>query len=185
MSRRKELTEALATEEARLAAIERQREEARVRIDALRTEVASLTPDSRPTSQPQVADGAPTPMTASEKIALHRRLFRGRDDLFARRWANARTGRTGYAPACANEWVRGVCRKPRVRCGECPDQAFLPISDDVTRDHLLGEHVIGAYPLLKDDTCWFLAADFDKESWRDDVSAFVQTCRQHDLSPAV
>ena len=52
-------------------------------------------------------------------------------------------------------------------------------------DHLQGRHVVGIYPLLTDDTCWFLAADFDKTSWADDVAAFVETCRRADLPAAV
>ena len=68
----------------------------------------------------------------------------------------------GCAPTCANEWKPGVCEKPKVKCGECPHQAFIPVDDQVVLDHLRGRHVIGAYPMLEDDTCWFLAADFDE-----------------------
>ena len=71
----------------------------------------------------------------------------------------------------------GVCEKPRVKCGECSNQAFIPVSTDVILGHLQGRHVIGVYPMLKDETCWFLAADFDKESWQGDVLAFTETCR--------
>ena len=81
----------------------------------------------------------------------------------------------GYAPACANEWVQGVCEKPRVKCGECPHQAFLTVADQVIVDHLQGRHVIGVYAMLEAETCWFLAVDFDKQSWREDVGAFVET----------
>src|SRR5512134_1483927 len=119
------------------------------------------------------------------KIALFRSLFRGRDDVYPRRFESRKTGGSGYAPACANEWVRGVCEKPRIKCSECPNQAFIPVSDDVVLDHLRGRHVIGVYPLLRDETCWFLAADFDGESWADDVSAFVETCRRVGLAAAV
>ena len=129
--------------------------------------------------------GDAAPVTSAEKLALFRSLFRGREDIYPRFWSNARTGRKGYAPACANEWVRGVCEKPRVKCGECPNQAFLPVEDQVILDHLQGRHVVGIYPLLTDDTCWFLAADFDKTSWADDVAALVETCRRADLPAAV
>jgi hypothetical protein len=124
-------------------------------------------------------------MTAADKVALFRSLFRGRDDLFARLWINPRSGSKGYAPACGNEWVRGVCEKPRVRCGECPNQAFLPITDRVVLDHLQGHHVIGVYPLLSEETCWFLAVDFDKHCWLEDVAAFAETCRGFGLPVAV
>jgi TOTE conflict system, Archaeo-Eukaryotic Primase domain len=72
-----------------------------------------------------------------------------------------------------------------VRCGECPNHAFLPVEDQVILDHLQGRHVVGVYPLLTDETCWFRAADFDKTSWADDVAAFVETCRLAGLPAAV
>ena len=73
-----------------------------------------------------------------EKITLFRSLFRGRDDVYPRRFESRKTGRSGYAPACANEWVRGVCEKPRIKCAECPNPRFLPVNDDVIRWHLSG-----------------------------------------------
>ena len=81
--------------------------------------------------------------------------------------------------------MRGVCEKPRVKCSECPNQAFVPMSDQAVLDHLQGRHVIGVYPLREDDTCWFLAADFDEESWVDDVAAFVETARTVGLPAGV
>jgi hypothetical protein len=105
-------------------------------------------------------------------------LFRGRADVYPTRWRNSRKGTSGYSPACGNEWIPEVCDKPRIKCGECPNQAFLPVTDRVVLDHLRGRIVAGVYPLLEDDTCWFLAIDFDKGSWENDVSALVETCRQ-------
>ena len=72
-----------------------------------------------------------------------------------------------------------------MKCGECPNQAFLPVEDKIILDHLQGRHVMGVYPLLTNETCWFLAADFDKASWTDDVAAFTETCRAHGLPAAV
>ena len=92
-------------------------------------------------------------------------------------WLSTKTGRKGYSPACRNEWVRGICEKPRIKYSDCRNQAFLPLNDQTVLHHLQGRHTIGIYPLLKDETCWFLAADFDKESWAEDVAAFVDTCR--------
>jgi hypothetical protein len=98
---------------------------------------------------------------------------------------NRKTGRSGYAPACGNEWVKGICGKPQVKCGLCPHQAFIPVSDEIIEKHLRGgdnlrpaaaDFVAGVYPLLPDETCWFLAADFDKESWAADASAMLDTC---------
>jgi superfamily II DNA or RNA helicase/very-short-patch-repair endonuclease len=120
--------------------------------------------------------------TVEAKIALFRSLFRGRVDVYPRRFENRKTGRSGYAPACANEWVRGVCEKPRIKCAECPHRRFLPVTDDVIRWHLSGRDaagqpfVAGVYPLLQDETCWFLAVDFDKAEWQDDARAFLETC---------
>src|SRR5438309_5288994 len=76
--------------------------------------------------------------TSQAKIALFRSLFRGRDDVYARRFESRKTGKSGYAPACANEWVRGICEKPRIRCAECAHRRFLAVTDDVIRSHLSG-----------------------------------------------
>lgn len=125
------------------------------------------------------------------KIALFRSLFRGREDVYPRRFESRKTGRSGYAPACANEWARDLCDKRSVKCAECPNRRFLSVTDDVIRWHLSGrddsgrDFVMGVYPMLQDETCFFLAADFDKESWQKDVSAFLETCRQTGLPVAL
>jgi superfamily II DNA or RNA helicase/very-short-patch-repair endonuclease len=129
--------------------------------------------------------------SSEAKIALFRSLFRGRDDVYPRRFESRKTGRSGYAPACANEWVRGVCEKPRVKCAECPNRRFLPVTDDVIRWHLSGcdpegqPFVAGVYPLLQDETCFFLAVDFDKAGWREDAAAFLETCCDLNLPVAL
>ena len=125
------------------------------------------------------------------KIAFFRSLFRGRDDVYPRRFESRRTGKAGYAPACANEWVRGICEKPRIKCGECPNRRFLALTDDVVRWHLSGHNddgepfVAGVYPMLLDETCFFLAVDFDKTGWREDATAFLDTCRRLNLPAAL
>ena len=131
---------------------------------------------------------SPTP----KKIALFRSLFRGREDVLPRRWENPKTGKAGYSPVCRNEWVRGVCGKPQVKCGECPNQAFVPFSDDILRSHLTGraagnsaDFTAVIYPMLPDETCWFLAADFDKKSWRQDVAAFRDAARAKGVPVAI
>src|SRR5437762_3841637 len=129
--------------------------------------------------------------TADAKIRLFRSLFRGRDDVYPRRFESRKTGKSGYAPACGNEWIRGICEKPRIRCADCSHQRFLPVTDDVIRWHLSGHDdsgepfVAGVYPMLLDETCFFLAADFDKRGWREDAAAFLETCRRLDLSAAI
>ncbi len=179
-----ELREAIAREEARVARLEDERRLAQGRLDALRNELAALGARASGRLLPAIPEPA-RPETSAEKVTLFRQLFRGRDDLYPKLWTNATTGRKGYAPACANEWVRGICEKPRVKCGECPNQAFLAVTDQVVRDHLQGRHVVGVYPLLTDETCWLLAADFDKRSWADDVLAFGETCRMIGAPAAV
>lgn len=118
------------------------------------------------------------------KIGLFRALFRGREDVFARRFESRRTGRSGYAPACANEWVRGICEKPRIKCAACAHRQFIPVSDAVVRAHLLGQDrerrpfVMGVYPMLADESCFFLAVDLDKEGWREDAGALLESCSE-------
>ena len=120
----------------------------------------------------------PSKLSTAEKVALFRRLFRGRTDVYPVRWEGKTSGKSGYAPACANEWRAGVCEKPRIKCGDCSNRLLIPMSDAVIYDHLAGKHVVGVYPLLEDDTCYFLAADFDEADWRDDARAFMQTCEE-------
>jgi hypothetical protein len=118
----------------------------------------------------------PSRLSTGEKVTLFRRLFRGRTDVFPTRWESKTTGKSGYTPACANEWRAGVCEKPRIKCSDCPNRSLIPLSDAVIYGHLAGEHTVGVYPLLEDDSCYFLAVDFDEAEWRDDARAFVQSC---------
>ena len=117
---------------------------------------------------------------ASEKIELFQQLFCGREDVYPLRWEN-RQGKSGYSPACANEWDRVLCGKPRVKCAQCKNRQFLPLTGEVIHDHLSGKHTIGVYPILKDESCWFLVADFDKSNWQLDASAFLDCCEVLDV----
>ena len=105
--------------------------------------------------------------------------------------SNPRSGRSGYAPACANEWAPRICDKPRVKCRECPNQAFIPVTPEVIARHLRGrgadgrDFTIGVYPMLADETCWFLAIDFDKQTWHRDVAVFLATCRALGVAAAL
>jgi len=105
----------------------------------------------------------------AEKVALFRSLFRGRDDVYAKRW-DSRDGRSGYSPACANEWNPQLCHKP---CSRCKNSLYKPVSDQAVIHHLSAKPTMGVYPLLFDEMCWFLAVDFDGESWQDDSLAFL------------
>jgi superfamily II DNA or RNA helicase/very-short-patch-repair endonuclease len=121
----------------------------------------------------------------NEKIALFRQLFRGREDVYPQRFESRKTGRAGYSPACGNEWVKALCGKPRIKCSACSCQAWLPVTDDVVRRHLAGEIVLGVYPMRRDETCFFLAADFDGEHWRTDAVAFRETCHRSGVPAAL
>jgi len=125
-----------------------------------------------------VQEPEPSRLSTTEKVALFRRLFRGRTDVYPIRWESKTTGKSGYAPACAHEWRAGVCEKPRIKCGDCTNRLLIPLSDAVIYNHLVGEHTIGVYPLLEDDTCHLLAVDFDEADWRDDARAFMQSCEE-------
>ncbi|MBI2859479.1 MAG: restriction endonuclease subunit R, partial [Chloroflexi bacterium] len=121
----------------------------------------------------------------AEKMKLYRSLFHGRDDEFAKAWWSQKTQRVGYSPVCKHQWDPALCDKPRVKCVDCPNRDFNPMADEVIQDHLEGKHTIGIYPLLPDETCHLLAIDFDKQSWMDDVGAFLETCRQMGIPAAL
>lgn len=186
MTDKARILEAISRERALLAELDRQREEALGRLLSLQADLKSLH-ENDPKDINQHQENRTT-ISSVEKVALFRNLFHGREDVFPRLWINTKTGKKGYAPACNNDWMRGVCGKtlsPPVKCGSCPSQAFIPVSDQVILEHLKGRYVAGVYPLLPDDTCHFLAVDFDKNTWMEDVSAFRETCRIHDLPVAV
>ena len=121
--------------------------------------------------------------SGDEKIQIFRNLFRGREEVYAVRWIG-KTGRSGYSPACANEWNKEFCVKPKLRCSECSNKKYLPLTDTVLYNHLSGKQTIGIYPLLPDETCYFLAVDFDKTTWKNDVEMFMTVCKEMDI-PAV
>ena len=114
-------------------------------------------------------------LNASQKIDVFMKLFRGRQDIYANRWQN-KQGRNGYSVSCHNEWQQGKCNKPKIKCTECAHQAFMILDQQACYDHLAGKHTLGLYPLLEDNRCWLLAADFDKSDWKEAVSAFRKAC---------
>lgn len=125
-------------------------------------------------------------LSLEEKVALFRNLFQGREDVFARRWFNPTTGKSGYQPVCAREWNREYCDKKKFKCAECPNREFQPLGYDDIYRHLEGKDpngrdVIGVYAILPDNTCQFLCCDFDDKScehgYQKDVMAYVGVCR--------
>lgn len=122
--------------------------------------------------------------STADKIKIYRSLFRGRENIYAKRW-ESKNGRAGYSPACANEWNRHFCQKPKIKCAECNNRKLLPITDQLIYDHLKGDNFIGIYPLLEDETCYFLAIDFDKDYWKEDTKAFTLICQETNIPYAI
>ena len=147
---------------------------------------------------PQLAPESPTPTKTAEtaapvdkeerarkRITLFRSLFRGREDVYARRWEN-QDGRHGYMPAVVKDWRAINNSRPEDRKKvDQKTRRFLPLTDAVIESHLLGKETVGIYPLLPDETCWFLAADFDKKTWEYDSLAFLETCRELNVPAAL
>jgi hypothetical protein len=180
--------------ETEIASIWARLEELGAERDALTARLERLASQPGPDANFKSDASVTVASTAAEKITLFRRLFAGRSEVFPVRWENRNTGKSGYAPACANEWVRGVCGKPQVKCGECPNQAFIPLSDNVIASHLRGtdpgrssnaDFVAGVYPVRVDETCWFLAVDFDGDDWSVDALAYIETCRLSSVPAAL
>lgn len=135
----------------------------------------------RETYSPETVNKYSSP---SEKIKLYSNLFKGREDIYAARW-ESKNGKVGYSPVCTNEWRKGICEKPKVKCSECDSRVFRKFDDRIIGEHLSGSVIIGIYPLLKDETCNFLAVDFDKQNWNEDVKAFIETCREKNIPAAI
>lgn len=176
---------------ARLTALERERAEILAEINTLRSLRSEEAAAIKAVPSAKAGDPIDRNSTIEKKIALFRRLFRGRTDVFPIRWENRTTGRSGYVPACTNEWQRGICEKPKVKCSACPNQAFQAVDEVPIERHLRGTDtngapfVMGVYPMLADNTCSFLAADFDEGEWRRDVFAFRETCERHKIPVAI
>lgn len=119
-----------------------------------------------------------------ERIRIYKKLFKGREDVFSIRW-ESKSGKSGYTPACTNEWHPTLCKKPSIKCADCQHRKFIPLTDKVIYDHLTGKHTIGLYPLLQNETCCFLAVDFDKKNWKNDVLAFMETCKEMNIPASI
>lgn len=126
-------------------------------------------------------------LSIDERIRLFQSLFKGREDVFARRWFSKTTGKSGYQPVCINEWKQGICDKKKYRCVICPNRNFAPLTTQDMYRHLEGKDeyccdVVGLYAIMQDNNCAFLCADFDdkncKYGYKDDVLAYVGVCRE-------
>lgn len=132
----------------------------------------------------------PIKLSLDEKVALFRSFFKGREDVFARRWFSKTTEKGGYQPVCINEWYRGACDKKRNKCTECPNRNFAPLTNQNIYRHLEGKDengcdVIGLYAITLDNKCSFLCADFDDKNcthgYKEDVLAFIAVCRDWEI----
>ena len=133
-------------------------------------------------------------LSIEERVAIFHSLFKGRGDVFARRWFSKTTGKSGYQPVCINEWRRGVCDKKKFKCADCPNRHFAPLTYQDLYRHLEGKDenccdVIGLYAIMPDNNCAFLCTDFDdkscKHGYKDDVLAFVGVCKEWNIPYAI
>jgi superfamily II DNA or RNA helicase len=183
------INEQIKAVERELAILDAKREALQDRIRQLKGFKQSIADEQLPFSQ-RYELIVTNESTQEQKIALFRSLFRGREDVYPRRFESKRSGKSGYQPVCRKEWIRPFCQKPKIKCGNCENRDFTPLSDDVIRNHLIGndpadryrrEFVIGLYPMLLDETCWLLAVDFDKETWKEDSMAYLDTCERFNV----
>jgi hypothetical protein len=130
-------SEEIAHIRRRLAELNEERVELERQLEALEQQLIS---DSRAEVERPAFVDAPVSNNSPSiaKVELFLRLFAGRPDVFPVRWENRKDGRAGYSPACSNEWAKGICGKPKVKCGECPHQAFIPPSEDIIERQLRG-----------------------------------------------
>jgi len=148
--------------------------------------IPQLAPENPPpTKTVETAPPVDKEERARKRIALFRSLFRGREDVYARRWEND-DGRHGYTPVVVKDWKAIHRSRPEERKKvDQKTRKFIPLTDAVVENHLLGKETVGVYPLLPDETCWFLAADFDKKTWEYDSLAFLETCQQLNVPAAL
>ena len=144
-------------------------------------------PPGDPVPQPTQHETEDPTERARRRIALFRSLFRGREDVFAVRWeSRIGDGKSGYMPAAERDW-KAISRTKREDRKKVDRQTrrLLPLTDKVIEDHLWGRHTVGVYPLLPDETCWFLAVDFDKATWQQDATAYLETCQKLNVPAAL
>ena len=141
-------------------------------------------------SKSENKDSAMQRLSLQEKVKLFRSIFKGREDVFAKRWYSDVTKKSGYQPVCEREWNSEFCDKRKYKCTECPNRLFASLTDDHIYNHLAGKDnfgrdVVGVYPIMSDNTCNFLCTDFDDKScehgFQNDVLAFVGICKEWEI----
>ncbi len=193
LKNQKQIDAQIQSAEQELAVLDETRKALQARIEQLKGQKQLIADEQLPFNQ-QSESNVTNESTEEQKIALFRSLFRGRGDVYPRRFESKRTGKSGYQPVCRNEWIKPLCQKPKIKCGNCENRDFIPFSNDVIRNHLVGvdptdryqrEFVIGMYPMLLNETCWFLAVDFDKETWKENSKVYLKTCRKFNIPAAL
>ncbi|MBI4824940.1 MAG: DEAD/DEAH box helicase family protein [Nitrospirae bacterium] len=177
IKKREDIVNTVSAIKKRLIEIDAEREKLVNELNKSQTALADI--ESASCSSPPAFVTAQ--VLTDKNIALFRSLFRGREDVYPKHWTSKKTGAIGYSPVCENEWLRGICKKPSVKCGVCDHRKPSPLSDDVVRKHLEESIIIGVYPMLENETCYFLAVDFDKQNWQEDAKAFLTTCRSNNI----
>ena len=137
-----------------------------------------------PKSLNSSSDKINTNSEIQRRIEIFMKLFRGREDVYAKRWESSKKGTTGYSPVCSNEWVPGVCQKPKTKCSHCNNKDYVPLNVKIIENHLRGNIVVGIYPMLSDETCYFLAIDFDGKNWQKDTSVIRDVCTEFNIPQA-
>ncbi len=116
----------------------------------------------------------------ADQVKLFRSVFRGREDVFAIRWEKG--SKSGYMPAYHYDpYMFRLHKNKGGSFQNYSDKSLLPLSDEQIMKHLQGEQFIGIYPLLKDNTSWFIAADFDKENWLEECRIFIEYCKNYNI----
>jgi len=124
-------------------------------------------------------------VVGARKIALFRSLFRGRDDVYAVR-SESENGKSGYSPASIKDWdALRLVPKSEWKKRDKETRQLLSLTDAAVHNHLSGKITMGVYPLLPDETCWFLAVDFDQHTWKEDAAAFIDSCREWNVPAAL
>ena len=130
-------------------------------------------------------------MSLDEKIKLFASYFRGRDDVYPYLSIDKNNAnKKYYIPACLNEWKQGICNKTMKKpCKKCQYRENKPLTLDTIKNHIYNNKIIGIYPMLDDETCYFLTFDFDNKNVenniKEDVLAFASVCDKYDIPMAI
>lgn len=150
----------------------------------------AITIEMPPTSVQQPQGKIHNNSSPNEKIELFMSLFRGRNDVYAKRWHSEKTKKSGYSPVCTNEWIPGICDKRKFKCNACPNRCLAPLDRNAIDAHLRGNSlsgsdVVGLYPMMEDECTYLLAIDFDDGDWQADIAALRDVCERHRIPVAI